>query len=519
MAGDQMDAGEGYSATVGLVYIFNLIVGTGALTMPAAFSHAGWMLSLVILIAIAFMSFLTVTFVVEAMAVANAMVHWRTVQHIKKVINEEEEQMHAINTSRQDLVKGLMRDEVISNSIEHDEKVPLLLSNSMDSITDTAAVEYYSITERIELGKMASLFFNKFGVNIFYLCIAVYLYGDLAIYAAAVSVSLRDVTCNYVPPGNACNISYTDWDLCWTSVDYISRKDAYRIYLAVFLCLLGPFAFFNVQKTKYLQVITSVMRWLAFGSMIILAAIALVEGKSRGHPEVANLNGIPNLFGVCVYSFMCHHSLPSLITPIRSKKNLTLFVLADFFLILGFYSLLCFTGIFTFSHLKDMYTLNFQPEKCGSGNDRIIIAVPFLQYFLALFPVFTLSTNFPIIAITLRNNLKALFLKDTRQYSFFLKGIFFPLVTILPPVAIALATEDLEILVGITGSYAGAIIQYIVPATLVYYARKDALTALGLGVKNKHMSPFHHTAWIIFVLVWSAACIIFVTVNHIITKK
>ena len=31
-----------YSPTTGLVYIFNLIVGTGALTLPAAFHDAGY---------------------------------------------------------------------------------------------------------------------------------------------------------------------------------------------------------------------------------------------------------------------------------------------------------------------------------------------------------------------------------------------------------------------------------------------------------------------------------------------
>ena len=39
-------------------------------------------------------------------------------------------------------------------------------------------------------------FFNFYsvGYNLFYLCIVVYLYGDLAIYAAAVPKSLRDVS-------------------------------------------------------------------------------------------------------------------------------------------------------------------------------------------------------------------------------------------------------------------------------------------------------------------------------------
>jgi amino acid permease len=39
---------------VGLIYIFNLIVGTGALTMPAAFQSAGWLISLITIIILAF---------------------------------------------------------------------------------------------------------------------------------------------------------------------------------------------------------------------------------------------------------------------------------------------------------------------------------------------------------------------------------------------------------------------------------------------------------------------------------
>lgn len=42
---------------IGLIYIFNLIVGTGALTMPGAFHSAGWLLSLITIIILGFMRF------------------------------------------------------------------------------------------------------------------------------------------------------------------------------------------------------------------------------------------------------------------------------------------------------------------------------------------------------------------------------------------------------------------------------------------------------------------------------
>ena len=86
MAGDMDMSGTvtHYSPVTGLIYIFNLIVGTGALTLPAAFMDAGWFLSSIIIIILAFMSYLTATFVIESMASTNAMIHWKRLQRIKR---------------------------------------------------------------------------------------------------------------------------------------------------------------------------------------------------------------------------------------------------------------------------------------------------------------------------------------------------------------------------------------------------------------------------------------------------
>ena len=35
----------------------------------------------------------------------------------------------------------------------------------------------------------------------------------------------------------------------------VTRGNAYRVFVAVFLLAVGPFAFFNLSKTKYLQVV------------------------------------------------------------------------------------------------------------------------------------------------------------------------------------------------------------------------------------------------------------------------
>ncbi|KAF4012918.1 hypothetical protein G4228_003730 [Cervus hanglu yarkandensis] len=467
MAGEITETGELYSPYVGLVYMFNLIVGTGALTMPKAFATAGWLVSLVLLVFLGFMSFMTTTFVVEAMGAANAQLRWKRME------------------ARQD---------------EEDDD-----SSSSASDSDVLAQDSY---ERAEKRPILSVL----GVNLFYFCIIIYLYGDLAIYAAAVPFSLMQVTCSAL--GNdSCGVEadakYNDTDPCWGP---LRRMDAYRTYLAVFTLLLGPFTFFDVQKTKYLQILTSLMRWIAFAIMIVLALVRIAHGRGEGRPPLADLSGIRNLLGVCVYSFMCQHSLPSLLTPVSSKRHLTRLVLLDYVLILAFYGLLSFTAIFCFrgDSLLDMYTLNF--ARCD------VVGLAAVRFFLGLFPVFTISTNFPIIAVTLRNNWKTLFHREGGTYPWVVDRVVFPTITLLPPVLVAFCTHDLESLVGITGAYAGTGIQYVIPAFLVYLCRKDTQLAFGYGTVNKHRSPFRHTFWVGFVLLWAFSCFFFVTANIVLSE-
>ena len=63
-----------------LIYMFNLILGAGPLALPKAFSTAGLVLGTLLLIFLAFMSFVTTTFMIEAMGSANAYVRYKARQ-------------------------------------------------------------------------------------------------------------------------------------------------------------------------------------------------------------------------------------------------------------------------------------------------------------------------------------------------------------------------------------------------------------------------------------------------------
>ena len=69
-----------------------------------------------------------------------------------------------------------------------------------------------------------------------------------------------------------------------------------------------------------------------------------------------NLNGMFD-HGPCSVLI---HRLSSAVTPISNKKWIGWLLSFDYIMILAFYLLLAFTGIFAFEELNDLYTLNFQ---------------------------------------------------------------------------------------------------------------------------------------------------------------
>ncbi|KAH8406411.1 hypothetical protein KR222_005844, partial [Zaprionus bogoriensis] len=493
---------------VGFIFIFNLIVGTGALTLPGAFARAGWCLSFMVLLLLAIISFITVTFVIESMACANAIKIWQNQQYAShRIANEdggEEDDRPA--------------DRLITS--RDVESIPLIPRNEFHS--------YYQLTHKFELGEMATLFFNSPGRILFYLCLIVYLYGDLCIYSAAVATSLRDVVCDRENSSINSNISmfgskafyYVPEDLtcnercdCWSGYT-ISRLAMYRIILLAFALIFGPLVFCQIQKTKYLQILTAVLRWMAFAFMIGIAFKMIIMNGVKGYPVVVNFYGVPSLFGACVYSFMCHHSLPSLLEPLRNKLMVSRILAFDFILICMFYIVLAMSAIFAFRHVQDLYTLNFLPFQVGDKSYLSTTLIIVVDYFLSLFPVFTLSTSFPIIAVTLKFNLQTIFLDMSQYdtYNVFIR-LLFPILTIFPPFCVTYFTDSLSTLVAFTGSYAGVGIQYVIPISMVYFARRTCTELLGSGISNPFHSPFKSNSWLVFILFWSISCVLLVTIN------
>ena len=258
--------------------------------------------------------------------------------------------------------------------------------------------------------------------------------------------------------------------------------------------------------------------------MVALSIRLIVLGVRSGHPAtppVFRIAGFPVLFGSSIYSFMCHHSIPGMVTPVKKKERLHLIMALDYALILVLYYMITLTGIFAISpeDIQVLHSLNFfHPTILGNASEVLLLLA---GIYLALFPVISLSSNFPIITVTLRDNLKSLFkilLKpwwgEEREFPWVVDRICFPLLALLPPTVLAFATQQDSILVSITGSFPGVGVQYLIPVSLAFMARyriKKQYTSY----KNPHRSPFSHILFQGLVVLWSVVSVVLIIVDLI----
>ncbi|KAF2075301.1 hypothetical protein CYY_003378 [Polysphondylium violaceum] len=505
MAGGAIDGT--YSKKTAFVYIFNLVVGVGAIAMPIGFAKAGLVFGLLMLMFVGFLAFITSTFIIEASAAANYILK-HSESAFKPLIkdedfnSEEDEEKNYRQRHQQEydddivgLVGGINRDD-------HDDLIEdgLPMKERGQDLTQESDFE---IEMKTEVGEMAKMFLGDIGYKLFYVVLIFYLFGDLSIYSVTVPQSLASVTGGFMG---------------------ISDHNIYYLYLSFFGVFVAIMCQFNFQKTKYLQIFTLITRNSAFFIMIILCLIFIAQGKGASISEIKifDITEFGATWSVLIYAFMMHHSIPSIVTPIEKKSKLNLLLGMDLIMVFLAYSLLCVSSLFAFGAIKN--------PTCTPNNLHTFIPcaiqpllifnfssynVKIIAVFLNLFPVFTLSTNYILICITLRNNvMKIITWKSKTANPAVRTGVFSLIISVLP-IGIGFITRDIDFLVSITGSYCGLGIMLIMPVLISYFSNK--VLKAQYGVKNKRKSPFAHPAVYIIIIMISFGALIIATYKNITT--
>jgi amino acid permease len=513
--------GKPISLAYALLLLANLLVGVGSLSLPYAFAQAGVVLSTAVLLVFCLVSFMTASFVWEALSICNCLIRTTDAASARSLQqgiyhryfgssllpSRKSTPVHSGAQSPAASGNGqLLPDRRSLDDDAEDVFCPgtpsVIASAVMCERSPILAVDTppFEISERLEYGYMAELLFGQRGKLIIYLVLVVYFVGDLAIYASGATNSLAE------------ELGDRFYGTTWVSSDA-----AYRILMVVFAVIFVPLSFGDVQDTAKLQLTCNVLRNVSFLLMIAisLAFVAKGEGASLAEvPLVQPAGLVTPLLGSVTYSFMAHHSLSNIFSPVTNKRNALRGMGGILAVVFVIYVLLSVSGVFAFvsqpnavcepspgapCQVQSLYTLNF-----ASYSNQ------FVAVFLALFPAFTLSANFPMIATTLRNNIATVLPWNgaLRRFSGHRKTVS-TLIGCVPSLILAFCTRNVSSLVSITGAFAGSLILAAIPAWLVYGARRVAAHALPPSAgRTPYASPFQHPAWIILALVWAAGCII-----------
>jgi len=506
MAGGPIDGT--YTKKTAFIYIFNLIVGVGAIAMPIGFSKAGLIFGLLMLMFVGFLAFITATYIIEASAAANYILK-HSESAFKPLIKDEDfgdDDDQEGNEKRKypkDLDDGRQEHEVGLiggiNDEDHDfeDGLPLKVKGQ-DSLESDFEIEI-----KTEVGEMAKLFLGDIGYKLFYVVLILYLFGDLSIYSVTVPQSLASVTGGF-----------------WGMTD----EGIYYLYLSLFGVFVAIMCQFNFQKTKYLQICTLLFRNSAFFIMIILCLIFIAQGKGAKLSEVKmfDITEFGSTWSVLIYAFMMHHSLPSIITPIENKSRVNLLIGMDLVMVFSCYALICVSSLFAFGAIKN--------PVCVPNNIHTFIPcaiqpllifnfssynVKFIAVFLNLFPVFTLSTNYILICMTLRNNVMKIVTWKAKTANPAIRQAIFSLIISVVPIGVGFVTRNIDLLVSVTGSYCGLGIMLIMPVLISYFSNKVLYKQY--RVVNRKRSPFAHPAIYIIIIMISIGGLIIATYKNITT--
>eukprot|EP00927_Polykrikos_kofoidii_P022723 TRINITY_DN21132_c0_g2_i1.p1 TRINITY_DN21132_c0_g2~~TRINITY_DN21132_c0_g2_i1.p1 ORF type:complete len:500 (+),score=55.46 TRINITY_DN21132_c0_g2_i1:92-1501(+) len=408
-AGNTKPADSTYSSLVCSIFMLNMVLGTGPMTLPYAFNQAGFVLSMIFLALLMFLSFITTTFVVESLATANS---------IQRKLGQNGSPV------------GVSESEQRGNVIH----------------------------ERFEIGALGEKLLPGRLYTLPYIILIVYAYGVLTVYVISGVSSLS------------------------TEIGEIGGIDSYYIIHACFVVVATPICLLDFSKTRPLQIFIGAVRIAAVLSMMALMIRYMIieedSDRKRQWRDIPlwNSAGLPSLFGNAAFTFMVHHSLPCLVFSLDEQRFAARSIATSYLLayvvyfFLGFLALFCFTDAHwsqcsnSPSHpctIQKLFNTNF------SSNDLTMIGK-----FIVCYPILVISV-FPLVAITLRNNWKALCaVKDVSPATGTdWKHYGFTALTVAPPFVVALISRDVQVVMTYVGGYFGLALMFLIPSLLVWYAR------------------------------------------------
>lgn len=450
--------GDAVSPGMAVIFVFNSLSGVSLLILPYGFYQTGVVLGVVIVLVCMLFAYITATFMMEALTIANAL---NFEQAVRKNIVDNPELAQSLNRQRMSSIEPGHEEPLVQKCVTQDEFIEEVRQHNPD--------REFKIRERVELGAMgeAALSGSVLGLMAtrgIYLIILSAGYGVLAAMVVSVSQSLA-------------NTAPVLTEAVGVSLD---PDFAYRpcVLLTFFITL--PLCFADLQKTKKFTLVLMALRCLAIIFMLAASTQRAVERWQQLGSDVV-LRQLPlwkpeefmAVFGNAVCLFALHHYIPSFVAPLQNQTQAPRVISTAFILSFTVGSAIGVAGVLAFGaesaprceagsgfcKVQPLFNLNFVSLDWAGGA---------VGTFVVMYPALAIA-SIPIVAITARNTWNQVFgwSPPSANNPYTASNILVVLSVLVPTFVFAALTKDIQAVMKYVGAYFALTLAYLCPVVMV----------------------------------------------------
>jgi len=359
------------------------------------------------------------------------------------------------------------------------------------------------------------------GKVIVWVAIACMCYGVLWAYASVFSSSVASLYFQFIED-KQCIVFAADASA--------ECKRAYHICLVIYACIVIPLACLDMGEQAVVQMCMTIYRFTAFAVMII----TLIAGLSYPRPdfhlgvsgyipvEAVDWGGFAIVFLSGAVALNFHYNVPDIIHPMQDKSVLTRIVSGAQVVAFGFYIVLSVLSAWYFGNAtQQLVTFNWSTFTARDGgwggdvSDRPAIAIV-VQLIVMLFPVFDMISVFPLVAVTLGNNIHNVLpanFKSAVQPR--LVGIVSRLLAAIPPIIAAAIFGEISKIFSIAGIFCFWPV-LIWPPVLFLLSRKFCIERWGEAfTSTPYSTPFSKPVFAYATLLFGSFALLFAIIDFI----
>ena len=281
--------------------ILNFVLATAVFTLPFPMHECGIILGTIILAITCFVSVIACTFIIESLAMKNAITKIE-INLLKNALESESE-----NEKENDKKK--------KNNDETD------IVNFNENIENEESNDDFYITKRYEISKLANLLPKPLYFFVV-LTIIFYLYVGVTSNSIIAGNNLKDII------GKTFNKELPDY--------------SYQIIVSIFYLFVITIALNNINKLKQFSMFIMIMRFLIISLIIGCCIYSIIKNGAALFKDIPkfDFSNITVMIGNSLFVFMSHHSIPGMVENFSPQKNLVKILILGYFFFISFYSIL-----------------------------------------------------------------------------------------------------------------------------------------------------------------------------------